>query len=183
MTAPAAEETQHLEEMEFEQVAQRVDELRDRVRHSDPATQELLEEAIEAFTEFNKRGLISLVQLLREDARGGELLYEAVEFPEVMALFVSHGLIRTDRTLDVLRVIEGIRPYLVTSSIELEVDRVEGDVAYVRFGTGCSAPSQETKDEVMGVILQRVPGLAEVREVKDATFIGLDTIKVGAPEA
>jgi len=181
MSAQMEDQSVDLAEADFDDVAQRVDELRDRIRHSDPSTQSLLEETLEAITEFNKRGLITLVQLLREDERGGELLYEAVEAPEVMALFVSHGLIRTDRTLDVLRVIEGIRPYLVTSSIELEVDRVEGDVAYVRFGTGCSAPSQETKDEVMGVILQRVPGLAEVKEVSEATFIGLDTIKVGAP--
>jgi Fe-S cluster biogenesis protein NfuA len=172
-----------LSEMEFEEVAAAVDQIRDRVRHSDPETQRLLDEAIETLTEFNKRGLITLVQMLRDDARGGEILYEAVDTPEVMALFVSHGLIRTDRTLDVLRVIEGIRPYLVTSSVELEVDRVEGDVAYVRFGTGCSAPSQETKDEIMGVIRQRVPGLADVREVVEGTFIGLDTIRVGAPDA
>lgn len=178
-----APEMLDLEEAEFSDVAQRVDELRDRIRHSDPETQQLLEETLAAITEFNKRGLIGLVQLLRDDERGGELLYEAVEAPEVMALFVSHGLIRTDRTLDVLRVLEGIRPYLVTSSIELEVDRVDGDIAYVRFGTGCSAPSQETKDEVMGVILQRVPGLTDVKEVSEATFIGLDTIRVGAPEA
>ena len=71
-----------------------------------------------------KQGLIALVQLLRGDQRGGELLYEAVEQPEVMALFVSHGIIRTDRTIDVLRVVEQIRPYLVTSSIEMDVESV-----------------------------------------------------------
>ena len=52
---------------------------------------------------------MKLVHLLREDERGGELLYESVESPEVMALFVSHGIIRSDRTIDVLRVVEQIR--------------------------------------------------------------------------
>ena len=75
-----------------------------------------------------------------------------------MALFVAHGIIRTDRTLDVLRVVEQIRPYLVASSIEMSVESVRNDVAYVRFATGCSAPDQESKDEIMGVIMQRVPG-------------------------
>ncbi len=166
----------------FDDLARRIDELRDRVHHQDAAVQQLLEETLEAITEFNKQGLIALVQLLRSDERGGELLYQAVEQPEVMALFVSHGIIRTDRTIDVLRVVEQIRPYLVTSSIEMEVESVRGDVAYVRFAKGCSAPDQATKDEIMGVIRQRVPGLRGVEEIVDApgsTFIGLDTIRVG----
>jgi Fe-S cluster biogenesis protein NfuA len=166
----------------FDELAQRIDELRDQVAHQEPSVRVLLEDTIEAITEFNKQGLIGLVHVLRADARGGELLYEAVEQPEVMALFVSHGIIRTDRTIDVLRVVEQIRPYLVTSSIEMAVETVRGDVAYVRFATGCNAPDQTVKDEIMGVIMQRVPGLKGVEEIKDQAgqaFIGLDTIRVG----
>jgi Fe-S cluster biogenesis protein NfuA len=168
----------------FEDLARHIDELRDRIGHLEPATQQLVQDTIDAITEFNKQGLIALVHLLRGDERGGELLYEAVEQPEVMALFVSHGIIRTDRTIDVLRVVEQIRPYLVTSSIEMDVESVRDDVAYVRFATGCSAPDQATKDEIMGVIMQRVPGLKGVEEVvpePGKTFIGLDTISVGRP--
>jgi hypothetical protein len=166
----------------FEDMARTVDELRDRVHHQEPEVQRLLEDTIAAITEFNRQGLIALVHLMREDARGGELLYEAVELPEVMALFVSHGIIRTDRTIDVLRVVEQIRPYLVTSSIEMSVESVRSDVAYVKFGTGCNAPDPEIRDEIMGVIMQRVPGLKGVEEIKDESgkaFIGLDTIRVG----
>lgn len=180
MTTTAAEPTSQA--ASFEDLARHIDELRDRVGHLDPSAKDLLDETIEAITEFNKVGLISLVQLLREDERGGDLLYQAVENPAVMALFVSHGLIRTDRTIDVLRVVEQIRPYLVTSSIEMEVDVVKDDVAYVRFAKGCSAPDQATKDEIMGVIMQRVPGLKGVEEVKEqngSTFISLDTLKIG----
>lgn len=168
----------------FEELAAHVDELRDRIAHEDLSVQRLLDETLEAITEFNRRGLVELVHLLRSDERGGELLYQSVEAPEVMALFVSHGIIRTDRTIDVLRVVEQIRPYLVTSSIEMTVEAVRGDVAYVRFATGCSAPDQATKDEIMGVIMQRVPGLKRVEEVVDEagpTFIGLDTISIGRP--
>ena len=81
--------------------------------------------------------------------------------------------------------VEQIRPYLVTSSIEMTVESVRDDVAYVRFASGCSAPDQSIKDEIMGVIMQRVPGLHGVQEVVDDTagqaFIGLDTIRVGPP--
>jgi Fe-S cluster biogenesis protein NfuA len=175
------------ESQTFEDLARHIDELRDRIDHLEPSTRQLMQDTIEAITEFNKQGLIALVHLLRGDERGGELLYEAVEQPEVMALFVSHGIIRTDRTIDVLRVVEQIRPYLVTSSIEMEVESVRGDVAFVRFATGCSAPDQVTKDEIMGVIMQRVPGLKGVEEVKPeagTTFIGLDTLRIGpGPES
>lgn len=170
----------------FEELAQHIDELRDRIGHLEPSVQQLLDETLETITEFNKQGLIALVQLLRGDERGGELLYEAVERPEVMALFASHGIIRTERTLDVLRVVEQIRPYLVTSSIEMEVERVSGDVAYVRFRTGCNAPSVEVREEIKGVLLQRVPGLRSVEEVGQPSgqaFIGVETLRVGAPSA
>lgn len=167
----------------FDDLARRVDELRDRVHHQDAAVQQLLEETLEAVTEFNRQGLIALVQLLRADERGGELLYQAVEQPEVMALFVSHGLIRTDRTLDVLKVVEQIRPYLITSSIEMSVESVRGDVAYVKFAKGCSAPSEETKAEIMGVIRQRVPGLAGVEEVVEpsSAFVPMASLRIGPP--
>ena len=59
---------------------------------------------------------------------------------------------------------------------------VGSDVASVKFATGCNAPDQATKDEIMGVIMQRVPGLKAVEEIKDEpgrAFIGLDTIRVG----
>ncbi len=167
----------------FADLAARVDELRDRVHHQDPSVQQLLDETLEAITEFNRQGLIALVQLLRSDERGGDLLYQAVELPEVMALFVSHGLIRTDRTLDVLKVVEQIRPYLVTSGIEMSVESVRSDVAYVKFATGCSAPSAQTKEEIMGVIRQRVPGLAGVEEVVDTpqAFVPMTSLRVGPP--
>ncbi|MFI0433945.1 MAG: hypothetical protein ACH36H_12495 [Candidatus Nanopelagicales bacterium] len=167
---------------DFADLAAHVDALRDRVRHQERSAAELLDETLEAITEFNRRGLIALVHTLRQDPRGEELLFLAVDQPEVMALLASHGIIRTESTLDVLRVVEAIRPYLVTSSIEMDVERVSGDVAYVRFGSGCSAPSQEAKDEIRGVILQRVPGLRAVEEVVEEpgqTFISVASLRVG----
>ncbi|MCU0299239.1 MAG: hypothetical protein MUF33_12090 [Candidatus Nanopelagicales bacterium] len=166
----------------FDDLAARVDQLRDRVSHSDEATQALLRETIEAITDFNRRGLVTLVQMLREDERGGEILYRAVDEPEVMALFVSHGIIRSDRTLDVLQVFEQIRPHLIASSIEMSVEEVRDDVAYVRFASGCSAPDQQSKDEIMGVMKQRVAGLRDVVEVapeQSSAFVALDTIRIG----
>lgn len=166
----------------FDELAARVDELRDRVSHTDQAP--LLRETIDAITEFNRQGLITLVHMMRQNDAAAEVLYAAVEESEVMALFVSHGIIRSDRALDVLQVVEQIRPHLVASSIEMDVTEVRDDVAYVRFATGCSAPDQATKEEIMGVLRQRVPGLRDVVEVAPepgGAFVALDTLRVGPP--
>lgn len=168
----------------FDDLARRVDELRDRVQHADEHARELLDETIEAVTDFNRAGLVTLVQLLREDPRGEELLFAAVDRPEVMALLVSHGIVRVDRTLDVLRVVDQLRPYLAASSIELEVEQVDGDTAYVRFGTGCSAPTAEQRAEIRDVIRQRVPGLVAVEEAAEqlgSAFVPLTSLRVGPP--
>lgn len=167
---------------EFDEIAARVDELRDRVSHTDQA--DLLRETVDAITEFNRQGLITLVHMMRQNEAAAEVLYAAVDEPEVMALFVSHGIIRSDRTLDVLQVMEQIRPHLVASSIEMQVTEVRDDIAYVRFATGCSAPDQATKDEIMGVLRQRVPGLQGVVEVAAepaGAFVALDSLRVGPP--
>lgn len=168
----------------FDELAQRVDQLRDRVHHEDPHVAALLDETIDAITAFNRIGLITLIQKLRSDPRGQELLFEAVDSPEVMALFASHSLVRQNLALEVLRAVEQIRPYLIASSVEFDVDRVEGDTAYVRFATGCSAPTDSIKEEIRGTLLSRVPGLRAVEEVvpePGTTFIAVDTIRVGAP--
>ncbi len=168
----------------FDELAQRVDELRDRVSHEDPHVRELLDETIDAITAFNRVGLVTLIQKLKADPRGQEVLFAAVDEPPVMALFASHGLLRQNLALEVLRAVEQIRPYLIASSVEFDVDRVEGNVAYVRFASGCSAPSDSVKEEIRGTLLARVPGLQAVEEVAPeagGTFIALDTIRIGAP--
>ena len=169
----------------FDDLAARIDALRDRVAHADPETRDLLEEALAAITEFNRRGLVALVHALREDAAAAEVLYATVDSPEVMALLVAHGIVRTGRTLDVLTVLEQIRPHLVAAGVEMSVEQVRDDVAYVRFPAGCSAPEQQVRDEIMGVLRQRVPGLREVVELPPerpgAAFVPLATLRVGPP--
>jgi Fe-S cluster biogenesis protein NfuA len=166
----------------FDELAARVDGLLDAVAHTDPASRDLLRETLDAITDFNRRGIAVLVQLLRQDPQAAEVLYRAVEEPEVMALFVKHRIIRSDRTLDVATVMEQIRPYLIAGSIDASVEEVRDDIAYVRFPNGCSAPDQQTKDEILGLIRQRVPGLKDAVELptsNSSAFIALDTLRVG----
>ena len=160
-------------------LARRIDDLREKVSHEGPKTQELLGETIEAITAFNRLGLAALVKFLRADPRGTQLLYEAVDLPEVMALMASHNIIRTDLTLEVLRVVDQLRPHLMAASVNLEVLRVEGDVVSIRYNS--HRPDDEVVDGIHEALLARVVGLREVREVVDAvgtTFVALDQLKV-----
>jgi len=167
----------------FEELALRVDELRDRVRHADEHARELLEETIDAVTAFNRAGLVELVHILRSDPRGEELLFEAVDKPEVMALLVAHEIVRVDRTMDVLRVVDQLRPHLAAASVELEVVRVESDRVVVSFGTGCSAPAENVRDEILQVMQTRLSGMTVVEDepVGGQAFVPLGSLRIGPP--
>ncbi len=169
----------------FTDLARRVDELRERVHHLDHAAADLLQETLDAITAFNRAGLVRLVQVLRADPGGAQLLYRAVDEPEVMALLVSHGIVRAERTHDVLRAMEQLRPYLVASGTDAEVVEVDGDVAFVRFaGGGCSGASSELRQGVRETLLARVPGLRAVEEVapeQASAFVPLSALQVGPP--
>jgi Fe-S cluster biogenesis protein NfuA len=167
----------------FQELASRVDELRDRVRHTDEHARELLDDTLSAITAFNRAGLVELVQVLRGDARGEELLFSAVDRPEVMALLVAHDIVRVDRTMEVLRSVDQLRPYLAASNVALDVVRVEGDTAFVSFGTGCSAPTAALKAEVMDALNARLSGVTAVEEQVAAggAFVPLTSLRVGPP--
>ncbi|HUX03385.1 MAG TPA: hypothetical protein VMV53_00545 [Acidimicrobiales bacterium] len=163
----------------FTELAQRVDELRDQVAREGERSQELLRGTIDAITAFNRAGLAALVQVLRSDARGTELLYEAVDLPEVMALMASHGIIRTDLTLDVLRVVDQLRPHLLAASVNLEVVQVDGDVLTLRYNG--HRPDDDVVDGIRDALLSRVGGLRVVQESADesvTSFVPISGLKV-----
>lgn len=170
------------DELSFDELAARVDEMRDRVRHTDEHARELLDETLDAISAFNRAGLVELVQVLRSDPRGEELLFTAVDRPEVMALLVAHDIVRVDRTMDVLRAVDQLRPYLAAASVSLDVVRVEGDTAYVSFGTGCQAPTESLRGEVLEALNARLSGMRAVEQpASSGAFVPLTSLRVGPP--
>lgn len=164
---------------DFAALAARVDQLRQQVAGSPDAA--VLQETLAAVTDFNRAGLAALVWHLRSDPAGERLLYEAVEDPAVMALFVAHGIVRADRTLDVLRALDQMRPHLAAVGVSVELLDVTGDVAHLGFGRGCAAPPPAVRDEVRAELLRRVSGLTDVVEVAQSSgvaFIALDELQV-----
>jgi len=147
---------------DFVALAARLDELMDRVRHADPAVRSLVDEVVQASEEFTRAGLVSLVQRLRADPAGEDLLVEALEQPEVMALLVRHRIVRGGRPLEVLRVVESLRPYLVASGADVEVVELDDDRAVLRLSGADAATAAELAAGVEQTLLTRVPGLAAV---------------------
>ncbi len=147
-------------EPSFRDLARRVDELREEARHLDERPRALTEGLLEAVVEFNRAGLVALVRSLRADPRGEELLLEAMAQPEVMGLLIGHRIVRGGRGLETARVLESIRPYLFSHGLEVDLVRVDGDVAVVRMEGGTA----ELRDGLRETLLTRVPGLRAVEE-------------------
>lgn len=79
---------------DLESLAGRVDRFVNEVESLEPEARGkavALKEAIEA---FHKSGLTMIVQRLKDDPRGKELLFELVDDPGVRALLTMHGIIR-----------------------------------------------------------------------------------------
>lgn len=155
---------------DFELLAGRVDEAIAALQTLDAGAQakaNALKSAIEA---FHKIGLTKIVQSLKSDARGRELLLELAAEPAVYALFSMHGLIRADLSTRVSRVIEMVRPHIQSQGGEVELDSVEAKVAFVRIhgtGHGCNSTMHRLKSEVEEAIHQHVPEIEKIEVIAD----------------
>ncbi len=157
--------TQAIVADELELLAGRVDEAVAALKTLDAGAQakaDALKSAIEA---FHKAGLTKVIQLLKADARGRELLLEMAAEPAVYALFSMHGLIRADLATRVVRVIDMVRPHIQSQGGEVELDSVEDNVAFVRIrgtGHGCNSTTPRLKSEIEEALRQHVPELERV---------------------
>lgn len=86
--------SQAVQTNEFEMLAGRVDQAIAEVRNLDQEAQQKALALKSSIEEFHKVGLTRIVQRLKADPRGKELLFELAEDPSVYALFTLHGLIR-----------------------------------------------------------------------------------------
>jgi nitrite reductase/ring-hydroxylating ferredoxin subunit/Fe-S cluster biogenesis protein NfuA len=141
-----------------------------------------LRTAIEA---FHKAGLIKIVQGLKSDARGHELLIELTAEPAVYALFSMHGLIRADLQTRVSRVIEMVRPDIQSQGAEIELDSVDGKVVYVKIegaGHGCHSTMPKLKGSVEEALHTHVPEIERVEVIADEPTPALVQISGGTED-
>lgn len=155
---------------DFDQLAQRVDQAVAEVQAMPT------EHRIKALTlkstieEFHKAGLTKIVQALKADPRGKELLFQLVDHPEVYALFAMHGLVRADLRTQVSRVIEMTRPYLQSHGGDVSLVDIRGRTVIVRLVgncSGCSMSQVTLKNTVEETLKQHIPEIEAVEAVTD----------------
>jgi nitrite reductase/ring-hydroxylating ferredoxin subunit/Fe-S cluster biogenesis protein NfuA len=150
---------------ELERLAEQVDTAAAAARALEGAASAkalALKDAIEA---FHKAGITRIVQRLKSDPRGKELLFELVDDPLVYALFSMHGIVRADVSTEVRRVIESVRPYMQSHGGDVELAEVRGDTVYVRLHgacNGCSMSAVTLREGVEEAVLARVPAIRAV---------------------
>ncbi|MCS6880787.1 MAG: NifU family protein [Oscillochloridaceae bacterium] len=150
----------------LETLAERVDRAMAEVRALDAGARDraiALKQAIEA---FHKAGLTTIIQRLKADPRGKELLFELVDDPLVYALFAMHGLVRLDLATRVARVLEQVRPFMQSHGGDVELVEVREATVFVHLHgacNGCSMSAVTLREGVEEAILSQIP---EIREVE-----------------
>jgi nitrite reductase/ring-hydroxylating ferredoxin subunit/Fe-S cluster biogenesis protein NfuA len=172
-TAPALEE--------FESVAGKVDQAIASVQGLDAEARKKATTLREAIESFHKIGLAKIVQGLKADPRGRELLMELAAEPAVYALFSMHGLIRADLATRVGRVIEMIRPHIQSQGGDVELHSVDGNVVFVKMpgSKGCSTTASTLRASVEEAIRAQVPEIEKIEvvpnEPEKSSFVQIET--------
>lgn len=155
----------------LETLAEQVDRAMAEVRALDEDARNravALKQAVEA---FHKAGLTTIIQRLKADPRGKELLFELVDDPLVYALFAMHGLVRLDLATRVARVLEQIRPLMQSHGGDVELVEVREATVFVRLHgacNGCSMSAVTLREGVEEAILSQIPEIRQVEVLPSA---------------
>lgn len=130
------------ERTEFEQLAADVDAAAADVEALGSGDAKDAAKALGAAIEaFHRPALVQIVQTLKADPRGKELLFELIDDPSVRALFAMHGIIRADPMTRANQALLAVRPYLQSHGGDVELVKIEDGVAHVRLHGSCNGCS------------------------------------------
>jgi Fe-S cluster biogenesis protein NfuA len=152
----------------FEDRAQRIDAALSALGPLSVEDRRVADEAVAAIEAHQAAVLRSLVARLRADDRGRELLYDAIDDPEVHAALVKAGIVKPSLAMRALQVLDSVRPYIAGHGGDVELVRIEGSVAHVRLLGACQSCSSSTetlRDSVAEALLEHLPELSAVEEV------------------
>lgn len=160
--------TPAMQPVDLQNLAKRVDTAVEAVRElkGDPREKALaMKSAIE---DFHKSALTHVIQLLKADPRGKELLFEMIDHPEIYAMFSMHGLIRPDLATRVRRVIDNVRPYMQSHGGDVELLEVSTDTVRLRLTgacNGCSMSAVTLRNGVEEALRENVPEILHIEVV------------------
>jgi nitrite reductase/ring-hydroxylating ferredoxin subunit/Fe-S cluster biogenesis protein NfuA len=146
-------------------LAERVDQAINEVQKLDGSARVKAMALKQAIEDFHKLGITKIVQRLKADAHGKELLFELVDDPAVYALFAMHGIVRADVMTRAVRVLEMVRPYMRSHGGDVELVEVRGDTAYVKLHgscNGCSMSAVTLREGVEEALTTHIPEIHKV---------------------
>lgn len=151
----------------FEDIAERVDKALAKVEALEDENAKMhalgLKTAIE---DFHKLAVTRIVQKLKTDERGKELLFDLVDEPSVYALFQLHGIVKQDINVRITQVLDAIRPYMQSHGGDVEYVRFEDATVFVRLIGSCNGCSQSAVTLREGVEESLINNIAEVKRVE-----------------
>lgn len=176
-------------EADIEALAAQLDAVLARSSELDPLARQTMRDGLDALNAIHREGLAAIVRRLRDDPRGKELLFELVDDGAVRMILSMHGIIRSADPVAVAeQVLESIRPGIRSHGGDVELDRIEGGVAYVRLSgacNGCSMASVTMRDGVERALVEGVASVTSVEVLPDEPAAAplLQITMVGAGEA
>lgn len=176
-------------ELDFDELASRVDAAVAALDGLDPAARKVAEELQAAVEAVHRAGLVTIVRRLRADEATRPALFELADDPVVHLLLTLHGIVRPDPVTHANQVLAQVRPQLHSHGGDVTLVRVEDGTAFVRLeGTcnGCSMSSVTLRNLVEDALVQGVPAIAAVEVVTDQpspTLIPLEALRVRPSEA
>ncbi|MDY7104403.1 MAG: NifU family protein [Actinomycetota bacterium] len=143
------------------------------------ATATELKDAVEA---VHRPALVAIVQALRADPRGKELLFELVDDSAVRAVLSLHGIIRPPLGARAEAALDEVRPYLQSHGGEVELVDVADRIARIRLHGACNGCSmsavtlRDTVEEALVTAVDEIDGVEVVEDQPTAAFIPLGSV-------
>jgi Fe-S cluster biogenesis protein NfuA/nitrite reductase/ring-hydroxylating ferredoxin subunit len=138
----------------------------------DPNTRATAQELVQALLEMYGEGLARLLELTAQSEASGLALIDTFANDDLLnSLFLLHGLHPVDIETRIVRALDEVRPYLKSHGGNVELVRVENDVAYLRLeGSchGCPSSTITLKLAIEEAIYKAAPDLERL-EVEGVT--------------
>ncbi len=129
----------------------------------DPRTRATTQELIQALLDMYGEGLARILELTYQSQVGGSALIESFAQDDLLgSLFMLHGLHPVDLETRIARALVEVRPYLQSHGGNVELERVEDGIAYLRLeGSchGCPASTITLKLAIEEAIYKAAPDL------------------------
>jgi Fe-S cluster biogenesis protein NfuA/nitrite reductase/ring-hydroxylating ferredoxin subunit len=145
---------------------ERVQELTDALDAlEDGQAKEIAEELVGAIVDLYGEGIARIMGALTDDAGGGEIRERLIADGVVASLLLVHDLYPVPVETRVLDALASVRPYMESHGGNVELDRIDEGVAYLRLVGhchGCPASLSTLELAIKDALEERAPDLLGV---------------------